>query len=107
MRDRIAAHALIIKSLGRKLRFGIPLNNLGIPPLGICKVLFHIGHSGEAHFEKHPELVPGQLALEPRALFAIPIHYHYGRGPGRIEAMKVSWVLFYVNVERDKVFVDK
>lgn len=69
-------------------------------------VLFHERDTGESEFEIYMEFFTRQISLETSALVTSRVHHENGRRPDRVEAVEIFSVIFYVDVERYKVFVD-
>ena len=105
VRRFISADALPVDGFGRELRVGISLDDLIIATLRLCPVFSHDRHTRQSHFEIRAKLFFRQIAFESPALVTVRVRDQNGRGPKRIEAVKVFRILFDVNFEGDKVLV--
>lgn len=48
-----------------------------------------------------------EITLNAESFCGVPFDDQYRRCPDRIEAMEISWPLFYMSFERYKVLVDE
>jgi hypothetical protein len=79
----------------------------GVPLLGISPLFAHKGDACQAHFQIGLKFVFRQVTLKPPTLVTCGVHDKYGRRPDRVEAVKVLRIFLDVDLERNKIVVDK
>lgn len=86
---------------------GVIGDDRGVAAFGVGPFLITESDAGQSHFEKGVKLVSWKIAFQSPTLLAIRVEDQNGRCPERVKAAKVLRVLFDVNAEGDKIFVDE